>query len=122
MAKQSILVAKHELSYRIEGKRAIVAPGTELTAQLRKKMGLKDDEIVRLKDTGAVADLDIRISDAEEGAELAAALEQATKAAAVAAAETVRADAAEGKVQELETRVAELEAAAKPAEPAKVKA
>jgi hypothetical protein len=112
MAKQSILVARHQLSYRIEGKRATVAPGTELTAALLKKMKLDKDEVEKLKTTGAVAEQNVHVSDADGGDVLEALREQVQKAEAKAAAETRRAEAAEARVAELDARVAELEAAA----------
>jgi hypothetical protein len=111
MAKQSILVARHQLSYRIEGKRETVAPGTELTAALLKKMKLDKDEVEKLKTTGAVAEQDVRVSDADGGDVVAGLREQVQAVVAKAGAEAKRADAAEARVAELEARVVELEAA-----------
>lgn len=112
MAKQSILVAKHQLGYRVDGKRETVAPGTELTAALVKKMKLDKDELEKLKSTGAVVEQDVRMSDAGGSDEIAALREHLQKAEAAAADEKKRADAAEARAAVAEGRIAELEAAA----------
>lgn len=85
-----------------------VKPGEELTAEKAAKLGLKETDIERLLETGAIAETPVREAEAPVGGDTAA-LE------ALLADETKRADAAEAKVKDLEGQLADAAKAAKPA-------
>lgn len=93
----AILIAVGELS----GGGVTLAGGAELTDDLAKEIGLDAEAIADLKARGALVEVQARAASGDGAAELAAAI--------------ARAETAEGLVATLTAKVAEFEAAAKPA-------
>lgn len=117
MAKGKILIARHQLSGGKKGSVTTVSPGDQITAAVKKELGLKEADIVELIDKGAIAEVSVHAETVADDADAVAALAAETKRADDAegklADETKRADDAEAKVAELEKQ---LEEATKPAE------
>lgn len=104
-----ILIAASTLVGGVLSKGALVpfevAAGEELTSEKAAKLGLSGADVERLLETGALAETPVREAEAAVGGDTAA-LE------ALLADETKRADDAEAKVKDLESKLA---AATKPA-------
>ncbi|MBM3928471.1 MAG: hypothetical protein FJ335_08455 [Sphingomonadales bacterium] len=68
MSKKNILIAAHELRGRPKAKdgetaeRVTIAVGTEITAKVKTQLGLDDDAVAKLRETGAIVEVPVSVA------------------------------------------------------------